>query len=243
MSGVLNAAHIKPLLFALGCLPIVACAGSDAEFHVRFPPDAPRSVANVSVLGVYKDGRLAPEAWETLGAPLTSMLSGACSPGFDDALAVKDLSLSSAIDDYSRANGPTDGLLDAIAPAARGDAILVFSVSGHPPHQKTSLNGDQGTPINAGPMSAPGRRSRGMAPSAFSVTRTNNAYEISASIYSPSQHRQLGFVGMTYTGESTEEAMKAFVERMKSELPRDVCAGWDWKGKVDASAISSIKEE
>src|ERR1700759_4804873 len=65
----------------------------------------------VSVLGVYKDGRLRPDSGGAVPAPIARALGGrVCAAGFSEAFVGANPELSAAIDHYARANGPTEEL-------------------------------------------------------------------------------------------------------------------------------------
>jgi hypothetical protein len=195
---------------------------------------------SVSVFGVYKDGLMSADAWSELAPRLRSALAGAgdpsCAPFYGDALVRGDRALVSAIDDEARSEGPTDALLDLFAPAATGDAILLVSVAGHPPRKKAkATTADVSPPVSGGGGL---HRSRGVNagadPNAMSGSQASrgheavdhDAYEVSVSLFSVRDHRPVAIVAMTYTGASVDEALAAFVEKVRTELPAMRCAGW-----------------
>lgn len=102
-------------LIASGLLAALACTScGDDAFTVRFAPEYPRGQASVSVLGVFKDGRMSAEAWEQLGPTLAASF-GSCTPLYGTQFLANDGEIASGIDDYVRANGVTDELLDWLA--------------------------------------------------------------------------------------------------------------------------------
>ena len=113
---------------ALSCA-LCACSG-DAQLSSRFASDFAHAPHTLAVLGVYKDGRMSSEAWEAVGPGLSRPFGATCDTGFAQ-LEAKNQPLSGAIDDYTRANGVGDDLLEQLAPAAQGDLILVVTVAGH----------------------------------------------------------------------------------------------------------------
>src|SRR5271170_8131476 len=109
-------------------LTVAACAVSDADFSVRYAPTFPRGGMTVSVLGVFREGRMSPETWDDIGPKISTAFGrGLCPTGYDTKLIADHSDLAAAIDDYTRANGVTDDLLDQLAPAASGDAVLVIT--------------------------------------------------------------------------------------------------------------------
>ena len=140
-------ALLIPILF------VAACSSNEAEFNVRFAPGFAPPRHAVSVFGVYKDGQMSAEAWDTLAPKLSSWLgTAACSAGYvDGATAKANAPLWSAVDDYARSNGPTDDLLAELAPAAQGDLVMVITVAGKVPEkEKTSVQGESAQPSMSG---------------------------------------------------------------------------------------------
>lgn len=118
------------LASALG-LATGSCGDPNASFTTKLASDFPPSGHTVSVFGVFKEGRMSPEAWGDLGGKLSAAFAGtACAAEYSDELLASNAPLSSAIDDYARANGIGDELLDAVAPAATGDLVVVFTIAG-----------------------------------------------------------------------------------------------------------------
>jgi hypothetical protein len=254
---------------------LFSCGEGDAQYTTRFIPDYPSSPhASVSVFGVFKDGRMSTEAWDYV-VPLLSATDGAaplpstrldteadasvtstggsggsgggeCSAAYQSTLVAKDMTLFNAVDGYTRANGVTEDLLEKFAPSAKGDLVMVITISGHVP--TTSDAGD--TPSmqpSQPPMGGSGRGGmvgrRGMQ-STGSMRRAEadrGSLEMSASFYSRSLHRSVGLVGMSYTGKSADEALKKFVEKVRTVIPAPPCAGWG-ELKVDEAAIHDIRE-
>ena len=79
-------------------------------------------------------------------------------PAYGDALLSTNGALSSAIDDYARANGPADQLVAQLAPAAKGDLVVIFTLSGQLPVPKAKATAGGGNPA-AGPAGG-GRHGR-----------------------------------------------------------------------------------
>jgi hypothetical protein len=242
---------------------VVSCA-DDAQFTTRFIPDYPTSPhASVSVFGVYKDGRMSSEAWDLVAAQLLGTADAAieppppdspdaslppgpeCNAAYSTSLVTKDMGLFTAVDQYARANGVTEGLLEKFAPSAKGDLIMVITISGHVP--TTDAGDTPSMQTNQPPMGGSGRGGmvgrRGMGGATSGMRRVENrdALEMSATLYSKSLARSVGLVGMSYTGKSADEGLKQFVAKLRTVLPASPCAGWN-ELKVDEAAIHSIQE-
>lgn len=218
-----------------------ACAGDDAQFNVKYAPDYAKG-GTVSVLGIFKDGRMSPETWDQLGPLLLTKQK--CETAYNVDLVALSPTLSSAIDDYARANGITDALLDQLAPVARGDAIMVITVAGHPP-QKIAREG--GAPrASPQPVMRGGGRGRGRVPygsSGSTSTTDGSVFEVSASLFSIRLHRSIALVSMTYSGRDVEAALAKFAAKLSASLPEISCVGWNWDVHVDEEKIRTLPEE
>ncbi len=223
---------------ALGAL--AGCGGADATFTSRqFAAGFTPGPHAISVFGVYKDGQMSSGAWDALGPRIAHSLGAPrCDAGFTDALATTHNELASAIDDYARADGPTDELLAQIAPAAAGDLILVLTISG-----KLPVHAAPGEPQDApAPMPTGGRgggrggmrsgKSGRIAPAA-----STDELDLSASLYSVASAQSVAGVSMRYVGTSVDEAIAKFGAKLGETFPRTTCAGWNWDAKVDAERI------
>jgi hypothetical protein len=238
-------------LALLGTLP--GCA-DEAQFSSRFATDFVHGRHTVSVLGVFKDGQMSSDAWESIGTRLSAPFGATCQTGYGQ-LITSNPPLSAAIEDYVRANGPGDELLEQLAPAASGDLVVVFTVAGHvgpkPTNTPDTSNVSGGAASGAGagsaPMGASGGKYRGMRPGSGGNVRglgrpTNAAFEVSASFYSVSEKKAVGFVAMQYDGTSLDEAFQRMSAKVAAAVPGSACAGWDWKAQVDDNRIRALTE-
>jgi hypothetical protein len=66
-----------------------------------------------------------------------------------DALVSSNAALASAVDEYARADGPTDDLLAQLAPAAQGDLVLVLTFAGKLPEPATDAGAAGAAPAPA----------------------------------------------------------------------------------------------
>ena len=219
------------------------CAGGDAEFATKYAPNMRRDGMTVSVFGVYKDGRMSAEAWTELAPRFASALGGAaCESLQADPLVVSDRPLASALDDVTRADGVNDELLDVFAPAASGDALLLVTISGHPPSARPANRAADGTPA---PYVSQGKQGRGVvnqgrnqpASPNFTGGPSTDVYSVSAALFSVKEHHIIALVAMSYTGKSIDAAMVSFVARLRVELPNLRCQGWKPDAKIDAERV------
>jgi hypothetical protein len=230
----------------LFCLAGTAC--NDEGFTVQYAPDFQRQGTSVSVFGIFKDGRMSAEAWDAIGPRLTAPLKGnPCEVAYGASLLTGSPDLANAIDDYTRANGVTDDLLEQFATTAKGDTILLITVAGHPPH----AIGDGGAasaasaPVAARvPSMRGGRRGRGAMPSGPGEGLTDRSvFEVSASLYSVRQHRSVAALSMAYKGPSVDEALRKFADKMATEWPSATCSGWREDARPDGERIQKLRDE
>jgi hypothetical protein len=224
---------------------LAGCAGG-AEFDTKLAPDFSAAHHSVSVLGVYKDGQMSSEGWAAIATRLTPWLRATeCPVGYSSAAAASEGKLVAAIDDYTRANGPTDELLAQLAPAAKGDLVLTLTVAGRPPTpEKVSVVGDTGSG-GGGMGGGGGRNSPPPAPGHRGHAGQHvdtNVLDIVASLFSVSQRRSVAEIAMQYSGETVDDALTKFAQRLAITLPGATCSGWDWSTQVDPERIRRSAE-
>jgi hypothetical protein len=247
-------------LFRSTCAPFllaftVACT-SDVRFATTFAPSFTPARHSVSVLGVYKDGQMSSEAWGELGPRISTALGGhLCEVAFGGTALSSNEELSSAIADFVRDNGPTDSLLAQLAPAAQGELVVVFIVAGRlPTPDKVSVQ-DETTPPATGGRGAMGggmggmggmggaRGGRGGRGLGHRPAHDENVLQLSASLFSVAQKQSVGVVDMEYSGESVNEAIAKFVEKLGQSLPSTTCSGWNFSGTVSPEPIRKLMLE
>lgn len=233
---------ILPSLVAMAPLVVAASAcDTTSAFTTKFASDFVASGHTVSVLGVYKDGRMSDGGWEILKSHVLPALGGrSCAVGYD-ILAPTNSPLADAIDDYTLADGPTDELLAQLAPAARGDSILVLTLAGRVPMPRK-------VDVTKTPAQDPSGKGGGMSGRWASVSPTSspedaNALDISASLYSVHAARSVALLSLQYRGQSVEEAMSRFGSRLADAFPRAVCADWSRDVAIDPERIRKIAAE
>jgi hypothetical protein len=232
-------------VFALG-LALFSCGGDEA-YSVKYASDYTRAPGKLAFLGIFKDGRMNSDYWDQLGPKLTLPYAGApCAAGYTNELVVQNAELSTAIDDYARANGITDDLLEKLAPMTDGDLIVVITMSGQPPQVVAGTGSSREVlpPPSSGPRGYNARRGgRGPSSTYEGVRGTDqNAFAVSASLYSIKMRRSVGVIGMSYTGPNIDVAMGAFSDKMRDELAGSRCAKWSWDAKLDPNEIRKISE-
>lgn len=230
---------------------VLAGCSDSAQFTTRYAPTFTRGAHAISLLGVYKDGRMNSEAWEQIGPGLSASLggSGKCAPGYD-ALVTANPELSSAIDDDARANGVGDELLDQLGPAATGDLILVVTIAGQVVAKGQDL--PDTSAVAGGPPTTMGSKYRGTSsmgsrgptgamhrPHALA---DGAAFELSASLFSVRDHRSVAMIAMGYSGPSVDDAVSKLAAKLGAEIPGSTCASWNWSAPIDAPRIRGLIE-
>jgi len=213
----------------LGCGP----SGSGAAFETKLASDFQPAHHAVSVLGVYKDGRMALGTWDSLSAYFAPAFGPTpCQAGFD-ALVNVNQDLANAIDAYARDEGPNGKLLQQIAPAAQGDLILVLTYAGQVPVNTGEDPRAQAAPVNNSMGTTRRRRHGGPLDS----KRTDDQLDLAASLFSVQQNRPVAIVSMAYKGDSVKEALTRFGKELAHSLPDLKCAGWDLATKIDPATV------
>jgi hypothetical protein len=230
------------LLLAAGCRHV-------ADYATTFAPDFTPPHHVVSVLGVYKDGKMSSEAWGAIAARVSRSLGAAsCEAAYSDSATSPNHALWSAVDEYTLTNGPTDDLLAKIAPAARGDLVLVLTVAGKLPTPEKIHVQDENQNRRAAGASAP-QGGMGMGGGAGLSRNSGPTFrpsagpaatdrlDLSASLFSVSKGAWVALVALEYSGESLDDAIAGFTAKLAGALPGATCAGWNWEAKIDPEAI------
>ena len=229
------------LFLAAGCRP-------EAVYATTFAPDFSPPHHVVSVLGVYKDGKMRSEAWDAIAARVSRSLGAArCDAAYTESATSPNHALWSAVDEYALANGPTDDLLAKLAPAARGDLVLVVIVAGKlPTPEKINIqdqNQNRRSPGNLGPQGGMGGGGAGLSRNSGPMFRAPapppvvDRLDLSASLFSVPKAASVALVALEYSGESVDEAIAGFTAKLASALPGATCTGWNWEAKIDPEAI------
>jgi len=240
---------------AVASLAVLSACSDAAQITTRYAPSYTHAPHTVSLLGVYKDGRMNPDVWEQIGPGMSAPLGGKCDPGYD-MLVTSNPELSAAIDDYARANGIGDELLDQLGPAAKGDLVMVVTVAGHVTQKgedvpdTSAVSG--GAPASMGNKYRGGSMGGGSGMGGMGNTRGSGAmrrpraladgaaFEMSASLFSIREHRSVGLVSMAYSGPSVDDAVSKLAARLGVELSGSTCASWDWTAKIDGQHIREL---
>lgn len=216
------------LLASLLPLATAGCAAQeDAQFTARFAPGFSPSKLPVSVFAVYRDGRLSPETWAQIEPAFAAALGQqGCESAFGGHARASSPAFASA-DEYAKANGVTEDLLDQFADKAKGDYILSLSMSGKP----EPPGGEEGLEIPQNPGMT---NSRGQAPRPPPIkgggkgkVRKRSILEIAATIYSVKQHKSMGRMVLKYEGATVEGGLKQFLAQFRDALPPVTCQGWN----------------
>jgi hypothetical protein len=202
-----------------------SCGSADADYRVQFAPGFVRERASVSVLGVYKDGRMSTSYWEKLGPKLSAVLGGkSCDAFFSERLNAEDPKLFSRIEKDAKEEGITQDLVSVVAPHARGEAIMVVNVYGRLPVQSKKDTSAGPQPNFGGGMQGRGRMGGHNSPP--QTPKDDNALVMQADLMSVETREVVGRIALRYTGTDGEDAIAKFMQQIRMELPSCTCTGW-----------------
>ncbi len=235
-------------LSALLLATLCAACSEVGPVNVKIAPGFTPNRATVSVLGVFRDGRMSSEAWTPIGPPLSTALGevgDTCDVAYRDRLQQEKPALFTVLEEDTRANGIPEDMLARVAPQAEGELILTIIVHGRIVQQAAR---DDMPPPSAGAM-RPGAaggglgrgRGGGAGPgqrSAPSRSTAPGGLELAASLFSVRQHKSVARLNMSYTGTSVEEAFRRFAAEVAAVVPGSTCKGWNWKDTGQASGTS-----
>lgn len=228
---VLRSTLVAALLVLAGCV-------DSTTFHVSFAPNAARANRGISTLGVQRDGVMSREGWRALGPEQPAPFGGQlCAVAFSAESLESTPGVVGAIDAYVRANGATEQLLEQVAPAAIGDTLLFFSISGAATRTGSAALGQAPMPGTRGGRSMGGGGGRGQRAGGLGAAGTvrgdsGDGFHVRATLFSVSERRTVANIEMNYSGTNLGEALMAFRARLEAELPGAHCAGWDWSKPV-----------
>ena len=247
---------------------LTACATTDeVQPQVAMAPAAVKP-ESVSVFGIFRNGRMSPEAWEDFGKALSMPFSeGVCKAAYDVVFDDAHPELAAAIDDYAKENGVSDELLEKFAPLAKGDTILLVAIDGQPPKLAPTLadakppqnpsSPAQGTYGGAGAgqqtgsgggrgMGRGGSRMGGRRPQSAPVQHAKpdkGSWELTAYLYSVRLRQVTSQVDLTQQGQDIDGDLKLFAAKLGTELPGVPCRGWSSDVRVDVNSIRKLVDQ
>lgn len=210
------------LVFALMFAVFLGACGDGPRFDVKVAPTFGERRTAVSVIGVYRDGRMDTDAWGRLGFA-SGLAVLPCPPAFSESLRSSDPESFAAIDEEARSNGITDELLERLASKARGDSMLLIVMHGHA--QAPTKPGAQARAMPPSPSSGHGAH-RG--PGSFGPeSGPRGDLEVSALWYSVPRHELLATLTMKYGGADADTAFAELTRRLGVLAPQgSTCGGW-----------------
>jgi hypothetical protein len=217
-------------LAALATLPLVGCADA-STVHAAYAPGWTRpSRGSISVLGLYRDGRMDADSWDGMEPYAARALgSSACPRPLDDAWT------------GSRVEGISDGWLATVAPLATGDYVLVIAEQ----RQTTGTTASSGSGSSTSSGSGGSGLGKGKAvllliPLLPVLAAVLIADEL-AKEKEKSQKNAIDFVGVLFsrsaaktvvaihshvTGMPEADARRDFAETLGRSFPGLQCGGW-----------------
>jgi hypothetical protein len=234
---------LSAVAVAVGLIGSAGALTSCAEENVQvtYAAGYQRAPATISFLGLFKDGRVNAEAWDPVNEAIDRHLHGyPCAPLYSNDLTAKNPDLAAAIDDFTRANGVGDELLDKLAPMAKGDLIGIVVMAGQPPQV---IDSGAMPPVEASGNSQRRGRMGGTRGGSRGPVTDHNAFELSVSLYSIKTHKAVGQISMSYTGKTVEDALARFRERFAAETAGSSCSGWSVDPGMDGEAIRKLAQD
>ena len=242
------------LIVALAC---IGCGDGDTQIVVKYASDYARPTTNISVFGVFENGRLSPESWKEIGPLLSSSFGqGTCENAWSDGFLGANPALASSIDDYTKDEGVTDVLLEQLAPMAKGGSVVTFTVLGRRLTKGSDKGGKSPASVSAIPMrmggggrgmGGVGRGMRGGGGRRQSSTTADqdsapgrSDYEITASLFSIRLHHSVALVSMSYSGSDLDTALAEFATKLRSSMPDVTCAGWNLDAHIDVNQVRKL---
>jgi hypothetical protein len=199
-------------------LTLCACASEDSGVRFNVASGYAVTPTTASVFGVFHDGRLDEHAWDSYSRALSSF-GRSCDARYTHAWIGAHEDEAKSIADDARQNGFSDDLFAKMSAGAKGDTVLLVVVAGKPPVVLSREVRDR--PVNPMQMTKP-------ASTTYVHTVTDgNAFEITATIYSRTEHRSIAELDMTYGGQNLDEAMQRFADAFGKHFPGWTCVGWN----------------
>ncbi len=214
-------------LAALATLPLVGCADT-STVHAAYAPGWTRpSRGSISVLGLYRDGRMDADSWDDMEPYAARALgSSACPLPLDDAST------------GSRVEGFSDGWLATVAPQATGDYVLVIAEQ-----RETTASSGSGSGASSG--SGGSGLGKGKAvlllipllPVLAAVLIADelakekeksreNAIDFVAVLFSRAAAKTVVAIHSRVTGMPEAEARRDFAETLGRSFPGLQCGSW-----------------
>jgi hypothetical protein len=215
---------------------LLAASCGSAEPQAKYAPGFERSAHRVSVLGVFRDGRMDEAAWKEFEAPVGNLLgAGPCAAAFGDHLRRDAPALFSALDEQARQDGVTPDLLDGFASHTAADLVLVIYLYGqpastdrHPSGNAQALSPNAPTATVGGRRS--GRRGRGSGqPPPEAASEDAPGFEVGLSLFAPNRHEFVAEVELKSPGATVNEAAQRVAQKLGELIPGSSCAAWSWK--------------
>jgi hypothetical protein len=240
----------------LASVGLVGCAPQ--SFTLKYAPGFSSAGHKISVFGVKRNGLMSRTGWGALEPGVAAPFNAErCDVAYSESTFASTPVLAEAVDAYVRANGATDSLLDELAPTAKGDTIMLLTITGHAHAGSEHVGGSPSARAGGvgamgggrGGMGRGGRgggggmgRGMGMASETPRSSAGDDPFTVSALFFSVREHQSVALVQMSYSGARIDEALGEFRQKLEAEFPRSTCSGWDWSVPVDARRIRALNE-
>ncbi len=236
-----------------GFLRLLAGCFNEYNYRTEFTPGFVPGRHRVSILGVFRDGRMDFESWDELAPALSTAFDARkCPAGYRAEFVADHGALSAAIDDVARSDGLGDDLLAQLSPAAAGDLIIVFTIAGRVEKAHIDIRNAQ-APQGGGGMTG-GQGGAGGAAGALGAripmaqghkqgSVSYAALDLSATLFSVSLHSTVGVVDLEYTGENAKDAVAQFAAKVRATIPGSTCDDWNWSVPIDEHRVRELVQQ
>jgi hypothetical protein len=247
----MSAKRLLPLLVVAPLTIAAACTSSDTQVAITYAPGFAPGAAQVSILGVYHEGRLAESMWDEMAPEISRAFgSTSCEAAYGKRMRAEAPETMTVVEREAKDHGVTEALMEPMTAHAQGALVLVLDVWGTAGTRKpnaqgaAAMNGQAAPPAYGGNTPGVGFRPGGGSrlPPSPANDKTPGSLEIVASFYSVAQHEFVAAQKLRYEGDDPKGAVRTFANELAKTLPGATCTGWKFvKGApVPAASTSAM---
>lgn len=177
-----------------------------------------------------RDGQMSRNGWDALGPNVAPPFAGrSCELAYGDSMFATWPALADSVDHAIRADGVSTELVSRLAPAAKGDAIMMLTIGGKPRPASESgstitssmaPSGRVTTGVHAGGDGTPVKRD--------DQNSDASQFTVSATFFATSRPvREVARIELRYAGTAMSEALTMFRNKLESEFPAAHCSPWN----------------
>jgi hypothetical protein len=220
-----------------GLLLMPGCADRTATEAAYEPQYAGAPHATASVVGVYRDGVMSEREWSAMAADVArATRSGRCDGAYGGVWAQTSPQFETELNEAVESLGVSDDWLDHVAPAARGDLVLVIAERSQGPEGTVEAPAAAAGQTQRSPELGKGKGALLMLPVLALALLVAQAVpdqgppeptlDMLGILYSRVARHTVAALHLHYVGASASEAHRMFAEKLAAEWPDLRCAGW-----------------